>query len=580
MPRLDDRQHQTKKSSKTIWIVVTLSVLFSLSSIIFWVIYPFPSDERMPYFEQDYTLIYKGDTLSLHGMYDDQAYIPFSFIKENIDESIQYDKDSSSVIVTTKQEVYQMPNDSSSFYVNSNPAQLNFPAVKKDNGAIYLASEWLQEVYPIKINYAEETTSIIIHKNEEVLQKGMVNNKDTVRIRLKPTVTSPYVAELTMDNNVTIQGEENGFYFVRTKEGVGGYVKKSSISLSGTETITTKTNKVNNPFQPNMEWPVNMTWDGIYQASANPSSQPSLPGVQVLSPTWFELENKQGDIKNIASKSYVEDAHDKDYRVWAMFSNAFDPDLTKEVLANFESRQHIINQLLEYAKVYNLDGFNFDFENVYEEDGDKLTQLMREFVPRAHEAGLVVSIDITFLSTSGQWSKFYERAKLAEVTDYIVVMAYDEHWSGSSDPGSVSSLPWVRRNMNRLLEQVPHDQLILGIPMYTRLWKIETLENGDTEVTSKALTMEQAKEWMKENDVKPTYDEEAEQDYVEYSPPEKDLTYKMWLENETSINKRAQLVHRYELAGVASWTKYFADEQSWETLEESLSHRKEIKKEE
>ena len=122
------------------------------------------------------------------------------------------------------------------------------------------------------------------------------------------------------------------------------------------------------------------------------------------------------------------------------------------------------------VKSIDLDGINIDIENVREEDGPLVTQFVREATPYFHQAGLIVSMDITFMTT-GNWSAFYEREKLAESVDYLIVMAYDEHWGSSEIAGSVASFPWVEANLQKLLEVVPNDKLILGVPLYTRLWE-------------------------------------------------------------------------------------------------------------
>jgi spore germination protein YaaH len=127
----------------------------------------------------------------------------------------------------------------------------------------------------------------------------------------------------------------------------------------------------------------------------------------------------------LASLEYSNWAKSKGYQVWGLFSNSFNPSLTHEALKDFQTRQKIITELLHYSQMYQLQGINFDIENVNSEDGPLVTQFMREAVPYLHEAHLVVTIDITFAVDSSNWSTFYERKKLAKIADYLIVMAYD-----------------------------------------------------------------------------------------------------------------------------------------------------------
>ena len=97
----------------------------------------------------------------------------------------------------------------------------------------------------------------------------------------------------------------------------------------------------------------------------------------------------------------------------------------------------------------------------------------------------------------------------------MMVMAYDEHGTFSSRAGSVSSLPWVEKGIQAILEQVPNKKIILGVPLYTRLWEESYDENGKLVVKSQALSMERAQKWLKENKVQIQEDQATGQNYAE-----------------------------------------------------------------
>ncbi len=217
--------------------------------------------------------------------------------------------------------------------------------------------------------------------------------------------------------------------------------------------------------------------------------------------------------------------------------------------------------------MYQLQGINFDIENVNKADGQLVTQFIKEAAPYLHEAGLVVSMDITFSAgDNNNWSSFYERKELGTIVDYLIVMAYDEHWGKASGAGSVASLPWVEKNLQKLLTEVPNERLILGVPLYARLWKEQQKEDGTTEITAKALTMDKVKAWITEKGITPTYNEESGQNYAEYYAADEKATYKIWIEDELSLKKRADLAYTYHLAGIGTWARYFADPTAWTAL--------------
>ncbi len=150
-------------------------------------------------------------------------------------------------------------------------------------------------------------------------------------------------------------------------------------------------------------------------------------------------------------------------------------------------------------------------------------------------------------------------------------MTYDEHWASSPEAGSVASLPWVRKGLERILEQVPAEKLLLGIPFYTRLWQETPLEDGAVKVVSKAYSMDQVRSILAEKGAVPVWDETDGQYYAEYE--EDGNTFKVWLEDETSVRSRVDLMKEYSLAGIASWEMGNESDGIWEAILEELTAR-------
>jgi spore germination protein YaaH len=153
-------------------------------------------------------------------------------------------------------------------------------------------------------------------------------------------------------------------------------------------------------------------------------------------------------------------------------------------------------------------------------------------------------------------------------------MAYDEHWASSPEAGSVAGFPWVESNLQALLKEVPHDRLILGVPTYTRIWKEQDTEDGNIEVSSKAHTMEDVTKWIQDHKLEPVFDEEVGQQYAEFRDEQEKATYRVWIEDLDSLARRSQLVHHYGLAGVATWSRFFASDDVWGVIDQSLKQRK------
>ena len=120
-------------------------------------------------------------------------------------------------------------------------------------------------------------------------------------------------------------------------------------------------------------------WQAPGEKESRLVQQERIPGINVLSPSWFIIENSQGKIKTRhGSKQYVFQAHNKGYKVWALITNNFDPEMTSQLLDNPLARKRVISQLENLAVEFALDGFNLDFENINLKDKDKLTDFVEE----------------------------------------------------------------------------------------------------------------------------------------------------------------------------------------------------------
>ena len=119
--------------------------------------------------------------------------------------------------------------------------------------------------------------------------------------------------------------------------------------------------------------------------------------------------------------------------------------------------------------------------------------------------------------------------------------------------------------MRKIIEedQVPADKLLLGIPLYTRIWTEKPVD-GKTKVSSKTAGMKAIQELIDKKQLKPQFDEATGQNYVEYE--EDGAKRRIWIEDQTSLQARVELAQELGLAGTASWTRSFALPEAWDVL--------------
>ncbi|MCI3923117.1 glycosyl hydrolase family 18 protein [Paenibacillus sp. TRM 82003] len=534
-----------------------------------------PVDTRIvPDYGADKPVFYNGEVLQGTAVGEGESLaLPLGLIQSTIDTSVAYEESSESIIITTDRQVVRLVTEQLTAWANDKPFELRFPTEAID-GEIYVPIEPLERLYGITLLEHPETGYVILRKPGDVITR-VEAPKDGERpepalLRQEPTVRAPIVSELSPGEQAYVWGESEGWYFVQVDNGTLGYADKNSLRWAGTETVPPSGDVEDSPFvvKRPMGERIMLTWEQVYSKNPNTSAFGEMPGLNVVSPTWFHLLDEEGKLENRADASYVKWAHDRGIQVWALFSNNFDPDMTSEALSTYDRRMHMARQLISWAELYRLDGINIDFENMHVEDGPLLTQFVRELTPLLHEAGLTVSIDVTFISTSPNWSMFYDRKALGAVVDYMMVMAYDEHWASSPVAGSVGSLPWVENGVKRIIEQgVPPSKIVLGVPFYTRIWTEQTVD-GKQKVSSKAVGMDTVRGIVAEKKLKPVLDAATGQNYVEYE--EDGALKKIWIEDDTSMKGRVEIAKKLGLAGIASWSRNFANDSVWRTIEETM----------
>ena len=321
--------------------------------------------------------------------------------------------------------------------------------------------------------------------------------------------------------------------------------------------------------------PINLTWE-VFQNP--PDSAPA--GVTALSPAWFEMDtgsvypvattiyDRDGykiRLSDNAKQSYLAFARQNGYELWPMYRSDFTLETARRFFDDAAAQQAAVELLIDRALAYLLDGINFDFEYMYIANRDDYTAHVKAVSLAMRELGMMTSVDVNkYDKTGGNWSLCFNRDALSRYTDYVVLMAYDQNGTWSTSPGPVAGLDWVEASVQALLQEVPAERIILGVPFYNRSWEVK---NGKVVKTS-AISMARAGELAAENSATFTYSAADGQDVAKWQANGSEFS--IWMENAASIRRKAALVKKYGLAGVGSWRRGFETPDVWTALQEEL----------
>ena len=511
-------------------------------------------------------------------MFDGKPYLEYSLVRDYLNDRFYWDSNENILLYTLPEGTIRADVGSNEYTLQKEKKSEDYTIIKTEGSTAYIALDFVQKYTNIEFKTYEDPQRVMIISDWGKIRTATVK-KDT-QVRYRGGVKSPYLPEVSKKDKVTVIENEGDWKKVRTEDGYIGYIKKNCLKNEKEETIS---REFEEQVYTNIskDYTINMAWHVVTNQSANEKVLQTIAdtkGLTTISPTWFTIADTDGNINSLASSQYVNYAHQSNIEVWALVRD-FDGGIgsyeeSYEVLSHTSKRENLVNQLIAEALQTGIDGINVDFEKISAECGEHYIQFIRELSVKCRQNGLVLSVDNYVPKT---YNAHYHIEEQGKVADYVIIMGYDEHYSGSYESGSVASLNFVKEGIEATLNAVPKEKVINAVPFFTRLWKEvpkteeELAEEAGTEaaeysvkVTSEALGMEAAEQAIADAGAQTTVDEATKQNYAQWEAD--GATYKIWLEDETALEEKLKLMKEYKLAGTAAWRLGFEKSSVWELI--------------
>ena len=504
-------------------------------------------------------------------MLDGHVYLDYKFVHDVLNSRFYWDANENILLYTTSSDVISAKADETSYNIGKSSTDYGRPIVKATADSAWVDMEFVKTYSDFTYTVYESPSRVVI--TNEWKEITISTLKGNTEIRFKGGIKSPILADVKKGDVLTILETDEKWTKVCTEDGITGYVRSNKVKNTEKKTLTSEY-KPETFHHIKKEQTINFLWHPVYSTAANneiSSIISTAKGLDVVSPSWFKLKDNKGNISSFASLDYVNYCHNHDVEVWGMVKNmdldSSDIDINY-ILTHTTTRQNLVNQIVSKALQYNLDGINIDFEQLSESKiGDAYIQFLRELSIKCENNDILLS---TAVYTPAAYNSVYKYGEQTDFVDYICLMAYDQHYGQASGEGSVAALDWVEEGVkNTLSEGVPAEQLILGVPFYTKLWKLTPTSNDSAVDTTYIIGFENlgltsAKKWMNNNITTPVWLEESGQYFGEVV--KSGTTYKMWLEDETSIEKKLALMQEYKLAGAAFWSSDLDNSSVWDVI--------------
>ncbi|MGL5259604.1 MAG: glycosyl hydrolase family 18 protein [Lachnospiraceae bacterium] len=489
---------------------------------------------------------------------DEVHYLKYNDIKTMFNDRFFYDFNEGLLLYTTPTQIIKTTIGDTIYTVDQELVEEDYVITRIINEELYVAIDYVNKYTNFTYEVFANPTRIQIKTNAKEIV--VANIKKDTQVRYQGGIKSDILRELVIGEEVIVLEELENWSKIITNDALIGYVENKRLENKETKQEEEINVYVMPEYSDNTrDYTINLGWHQVMSVGANATIHERIKdtkSMNVISPTWYSLNDNNGNFTSLASQDYVRAAHENGLEVWALIDNFNANVSTCEVLTYTSKRERLIKGVIEETLKYGIDGINLDFEEVSYDAGEAYVQFIRELSIQCRLNNIVLSIDNYVPRES---TTHYNRKEQGIVADYVIIMGYDEHWGGGGVAGSVASIKFVEDGIQRTINEVPSRKVINAVPFYTRVWKTE----GNT-VTSEAVGMEVASSFIERNAVEVFWDEETCQNYGEIQID--NIFYQVWLEDEKSIETKLTIMKKYDLGGVAAWKLGFETPTIWNVI--------------
>lgn len=492
------------------------------------------------------------------------VYLPVSWVNANLNKRFYWGPGEGQLIYTLPDEVVRYTPDMTD--ANGNPV---YKEPADGAGEAVLSLELVKDYTDIRVNQfaddAESAKRVFIYNVWEP-EQVVTAEKDT-QLRTKGGIKAPVLTDVAAGAELKVLESMEKWAKVVSGDGVIGFVQNKYLSEAQEKTPVSEFEA---PVYEHQTLPekVVLGWHMVFSKSAALSTfdeyYENTKGVMnVICPTGIQIKNAEGEYLNFIDGEYVQKAHDKGLQVWVMIDNFNQPGglkdfSTKEYFSSAANRQDFIDRLIADALAYGYDGYNLDFESLPTDAGPNYVQFYREFSVACRRNGLILSIDNY---VPYHFNDHYDLGEQADYADYVIIMGYDEHTTGSEEAGSVSSIGYTRLGIEETIKSgVSPEYIVNGVPFFTRVWK-----TSGPNLSSDALGITDALAYVEQENIELNWDEETGQYYGEKETGTG--MRQIWLEEERSIVEKVKVIKEHGLGGVAGWRLQYEPSYIWDELD-------------
>lgn len=235
----------------------------------------------------------------------------------------------------------------------------------------------------------------------------------------------------------------------------------------------------------------------------------------------------------------------------------FDPLPLRTLLSSPSLQERFIQDLLNLMP-NGVAGVHIDFEALEVSYRIAYNSFLESLCNSLHAKGLLLTIAVP--AKRSEWeSPGYDFSAIGQTCDAVTLMTYDEHYSGGT-AGPIASLPWMTEVLDYALQFIPHQKILVGIPVYGYDW---------FKGKAKVIPMKDIPSLISQTGARLLWSDPDVEPYFYYWIGRDRHT--VWFESELSAKIRLGFVKSYRIRGIAIWRLGYETNRFWQAVSSKLN---------
>jgi spore germination protein len=224
---------------------------------------------------------------------------------------------------------------------------------------------------------------------------------------------------------------------------------------------------------------------------------------------------------------------------------SYDYNVMRNLLQSpVHTNKHIQNILSEIDK-YNYHGIDLDYEKIRSSEKEQYLKFLKDLGNelKLREKYFSITVMAKTRDTGIDTLDVQDYKVIGEIADEVRIMTYDYTLQTSTTPGPIGPLTWIEEVMEYALTNIPKEKIVMGIHLYSYLWKEEK---------ASALTHTSAVKIIENPKINGIYKTDIGEGYAEYtcSDGSKCIIY---YQTKEGVNARIEIAKRLNIKGVTYW---------------------------